>query len=199
MLLSTVSKRVFSTPAGNALEKTYTNYYLRYVCSHVDSGNVPSQEYIYQSRSPNQVSLPKPSRVAVKISSVHSPDFVEDVKILVSILVNYLVQIFKTNTFQKEHVGGISCVILSNITSANDVRTAVKVIRDRIQMHRIRLIVSIECAHGVKNIREILTFCRKNNFNFILSGILVSSKYITYIICGNAVPIFSFSIKIIYI
>ena len=72
-------------------------------------------------------------------------------------------------------------MVLSNITSVNDFEMAVRAIWEHVRTGQIRLIASIECAYGVKNIRELLAFCHKNRDYFDFSGILVSSNYINII------------------
>ena len=85
MSLSIVSKRVTSTPMENVLEKIYTISYLWYVLISVliEKRTTHPYERVYQPRSPDEEPLPEPNRVAVKISSVDSPQFEEDVKIFV--------------------------------------------------------------------------------------------------------------------
>lgn len=72
-------------------------------------------------------------------------------------------------------------MVLSNITSVNDFEMAVRAIWEHVRTGQIRFIASIECAYGVKNIREILAFCHKNRDYFDFSGILVSFNYINII------------------
>ena len=128
----------------------------------------------------------------MKISSVDSPQFEEDVKIFVGAH-SVLLELRETNRninqnintrVHKANMANISTVVISKATSLKDIRTVEKAIAKyadlgkRARSKKFRLVASIEDAYGLLNMRSIVSFCGKKSLHCRLSGLLVSSAHL---------------------